>query len=64
VPRQATIGNAEPRALSGPRNPLPRATWHVGGRSRCRLILVDGNPVADNSLIARPRETFVAIITG
>jgi imidazolonepropionase-like amidohydrolase len=28
------------------------------------LILVDGDPVADISLITRPEKTFVAIIKG
>ena len=64
VLQQATAGNAELLALSGPRNPYPGRLGVVAEGAIADLILVDGNPVADISLIARPQETFLAIIKG
>ena len=62
--RQATAGNAELLALSGPRNPYPGRLGVVAGGAIADLILVDGDPVADISLIGRPEEAFPAIIKG
>jgi imidazolonepropionase-like amidohydrolase len=62
--RQATAGNAELLALSGPRNPYPGRLGVVAEGAIADLILVDGNPVADISLIGRPEEAFLAIIKG
>ena len=60
--RQATAGNAELLALSGPRNPYPGRLGVVAEGAIADLILVDGDPVADVSLIGRPHEAFLAII--
>lgn len=62
VLQQATIRNAELLAMSGPRNPYPGRLGVVAEGALADLILVDGNPVADISLIARPDEAFTAII--
>jgi imidazolonepropionase-like amidohydrolase len=64
VLQQATARNAELLALSGPRNPYPGRLGVVEEGAIADLILVDGDPVADISLIARPQESFLAIIKG
>ncbi len=50
--------------MSGPRNPYPGQLGVVAAAALADLILVDGDPVADISLITRPAETFSAIIKG
>ncbi len=60
--QQATIRNAELLAMSGPRNPYPGRLGVVAEGALADLILVDGDPVADISLIARPDEAFTVII--
>lgn len=62
VLQQATVRNAELLAMSGPRNPYPGRLGVVAQGALADLILVDGDPVADISLIARPDEAFTAII--
>ena len=62
--QQATARNAELLALSGPRNPYPGRLGVVEEGAIADLILVDGDPVADISLITRPQESFLAIIKG
>jgi imidazolonepropionase-like amidohydrolase len=62
--QQATVRNAELLALSGPRNPYPGRLGVVAEGAIADLILVDGDPVADISLIARPQQSFLAIIKG
>ena len=64
VLQQATIRNAELLELSGPRNPYPGRLGVVEEGAIADLILVDGDPLTDISLIARPRESFLAIIKG
>jgi imidazolonepropionase-like amidohydrolase len=64
VLQQATIRNAELLALSGPRNPYPGRLGVVAEGAIADLILVDGDPVGDISLIARPHDSFLAIIKG
>ena len=60
--QQATIRNAELLAMSGPRNPYPGRLGVVAEGALADLILVDGDPVANISLIARPDEAFTVII--
>lgn len=62
VLQQATIRNAELLTMSGPRNPYPGRLGVIAEGALADLILVDGDPVADISLIARPDEAFAAII--
>ena len=64
VLQQATARNAELLAVSGPRNPYPGRLGVVEEGAIADLILVDGDPVADISLITRPQESFLAIIKG
>jgi imidazolonepropionase-like amidohydrolase len=49
-------------AASGPRNPYPGRLGVVAEGAMADLILVDGNPVADSSVIGRPEEAFLATI--
>lgn len=62
VLQQATIRNAELLAMSGPRNPYPGRLGVVEEGAHADLIVVDGDPVADISLITRPDEAFSAVI--
>jgi imidazolonepropionase-like amidohydrolase len=58
----ATIRNAELLAMSGARNPYPGRLGVVAEGAIADLVLVDGDPVADLSLVGRPDEAFVAIV--
>ncbi|WP_116952544.1 metal-dependent hydrolase family protein [Jiangella endophytica] len=60
----ATIRNAELLAMSGERHPYPGRLGVVAEGALADLVLVDGDPLADISLIGRPDETFVAIVKG
>ncbi|MDN5767878.1 MAG: amidohydrolase family protein [Humibacillus sp.] len=62
--QQATARNAELLAMSGPRNPYPGRLGVVEEGAIADLVLIDGDPLADISLIARPHEAFTAIIKG
>ncbi|HEU0192408.1 MAG TPA: amidohydrolase family protein [Mycobacterium sp.] len=62
VLQQATIRNAELLTMSGPRNPYPGRLGVVAEEALADLILVDGDPIADISLITRPDEAFTVII--
>lgn len=64
VLQQATFHNADLLAMSGPRNPYPGRLGVVAEGALADLILVDGDPVADISLITRPDQAFTAIIKG
>jgi imidazolonepropionase-like amidohydrolase len=59
----ATAANAELLGLSGPRNPYPKGKLGViAAGAYADLILVDGNPLDDIGLLARPEEAFVVIM--
>jgi imidazolonepropionase-like amidohydrolase len=60
--RMATSTNAELLALSGPRNPYPGRLGVVEVGALADLILVDGDPLSDVSLVARPDDAFVVIM--
>ncbi len=62
VLQQATIRNAELFGLSGERNPYPGTLGVVEEGALADLILVDGDPLADLSLLARPEEAFAMIM--
>jgi imidazolonepropionase-like amidohydrolase len=62
VLRIATGANAELLALSGERNPYPGPIGVVAEGAMADLILVEGDPVADISLIADPQRHFVMIV--
>ena len=58
----ATHDNAQLLALSGPRSPYPGPLGVVREGALADLILVDGDPLADLSLIADPAKHFVVIM--
>ncbi|MHA6616198.1 metal-dependent hydrolase family protein [Pseudonocardia sp. DLS-67] len=60
--RTATSGNAELLALSGPRNPYPGKLGVVEEGALADLLLVDGDPLDDIDLIARPSTSFSIIM--
>ena len=62
VIRMATLQNAELLALSGARTPYPGVLGVVEEGALADLILVDGNPVADLTLIENPQRNFVVIM--
>lgn len=58
----ATATNGELLALSGPRNPYPGRLGVLEKDAYADMILVDGDPLADLSLIADPEKNFVLIM--
>jgi len=62
VLRIATSANYQLLKLSGPRDPYPGKNGVVEEGALADLILVDGNPLQDISLIADPEKNFVLIM--
>lgn len=60
--KMVTADNAELLQLSGLRSPYPGKLGVVEEGALADLILVDGDPLADLSLIANPEEKFVVIM--
>jgi imidazolonepropionase-like amidohydrolase len=58
----ATGTNAELLAMSGPRNPYPGKVGVIEAGAFADLLLVDGDPLADLSLIADPDRNFMIIM--
>jgi imidazolonepropionase-like amidohydrolase len=58
----ATSANGELLALSGARNPYPGKIGVVEEGALADLLLVDGNPLEDISLIADPANKFIVIM--
>jgi imidazolonepropionase-like amidohydrolase len=58
----ATSGNAELLAMSGPRTPYPGKLGVVEAGALADLILVDGDPAKDLSLVADAAKNFVIIM--
>jgi imidazolonepropionase-like amidohydrolase len=58
----ATATNADLLALSGPRNPYPGPLGIIEEGALADLLLVDGDPVQDITLLTRP-ETALLVIT-
>ena len=58
----ATSTNGELLALSGPRNPYPGKLGVVEEGALADLLLVDGNPLQDISLVANPASKFLVIM--
>ena len=58
----ATGTNAQLLALSGPRNPYPGKLGVIEEGALADLLLVDGNPLEDISLIADPARNFLVIM--
>ena len=62
VLKMATADNAELLALSGPRSPYPGKLGVVEEGALADLLLVDGDPIADITLVADPAKNFVVIM--
>ncbi len=60
--RMATSGNAELLALSGPRTPYEGKLGVVEEGALADLLLVDGNPLEDLSLVADADRNFLLIM--
>jgi len=58
----ATSANAELLSLSGPRNPYPGKLGVLEQGAYADLLLVDGNPLEDVSLLADPDARLVVIM--
>ena len=58
----ATSTNAELLALSGPRNPYPGKLGVVEQGALADLLLVDGNPLDNITLVADPAKNFLIIM--
>lgn len=58
----ATADNAELLAMSGERNPYPGRLGTVVEGALADLILVDGNPLDDLTLLERPQSAFRVIL--
>lgn len=62
VLRMATHDNAQLLAMSGPRAPYPGRLGVVEEGALADLLLVDGDPLQDLSLVATPDTSFVVIM--
>ena len=60
--RMATATNGELLALSGPRNPYPGRLGVVEEGALADLLVVDGDPLSDISLLARPETSLLVIM--
>ncbi|MFM9049457.1 MAG: amidohydrolase family protein [Actinomycetota bacterium] len=60
----ATRANAELLALSGPRNPYPGTLGVIEAGAIADLLLIDGDPLADITLIERPETSMSLIMKG
>jgi imidazolonepropionase-like amidohydrolase len=62
VLKMATADNGELLALSGPRNPYPGKLGMVANDALADLLLVDGDPLTDITLIANPQKNLKIIM--
>ncbi|MEC4114128.1 metal-dependent hydrolase family protein [Myroides pelagicus] len=62
--KMVTKDNAELLQLSGLRSPYPGKLGVIEEQAYADLILVDGNPLKDLSLIAKPEKKFLIIMKG
>ena len=62
VLRFGTSRNAELLALSGPRNPYPGKLGVVEAGALADLLVVDGNPLENISLLENPDRHFQVIM--
>jgi len=62
VLRQATSTSAQLLALSGPRNPYPGKLGVIEEGAYADLLLVNGNPLEDISILTKPEENLALIM--
>jgi imidazolonepropionase-like amidohydrolase len=60
--RQATSGNAELLALSGPRNPYPGKLGVIEEGAYADLLLINGDPLKDISVLTNPNKNLALIM--
>ena len=58
----ATSVNAELLAMSGPRNPYPGTVGVIEEGALADRLVIDGNPIDDIGLLARPDKNFMIIM--
>ncbi len=58
----ATATNADLMAMSGPRNPYPGKLGVLETGALADLLLVDGNPLDDLSLLAKPESSLLIVM--
>ncbi len=62
--RQATSGNAELLAMSGRRNPYPGKLGVIEPGAYADLVLINGDPFADISILSHPESSLALIMKG
>ena len=62
--RQATSKSGELLALSGPRNPYPGKIGVIEEGAHADLLLIDGNPLEDISVLTEYKDRFDLIMKG
>lgn len=62
VLRMLTSGNADLVALSGSRNPYPAKLGRIEAGAYADILVLEGNPLDDISLIADPDRTMKLIM--
>jgi len=60
--KQATSTNAEVLELSGPRNPYPGKLGVIEEGAYADLLLINGNPIEDISILTKPEENLALIM--
>lgn len=60
--RQATSSSAEMLAMSGPRNPYPGKLGVIEEGALADILLINGNPLKDISILTKPKENLVLIM--
>ncbi len=60
--RQATSNSAELLALSGPRNPYPGKLGVIEEGAYADLLLINGDPLKDISILTKPEENLALIM--
>jgi imidazolonepropionase-like amidohydrolase len=62
VLKSVTHDNAELLALSGLRNPYPGKLGVIEAGALADLLLVDGDPLANLSLLANPEKNLLVVV--
>jgi imidazolonepropionase-like amidohydrolase len=60
--KMATSVNGELLAMSGPRNPYPGKLGVIEEGALADLLVIDGNPLDDIALVARPDKNLMVIM--